>query len=61
VRDLYNSIGATADQAFVDRRMAGCADDEQFNFEFLGKFDDDSHRMPGDDMRMKLDMAFLGH
>jgi hypothetical protein len=61
VRELHNSIGAAADQTLVDRRMAGCADDEQFDLEFLGKLDDDSHRMPGDNMRMEFDIPVLGH
>ena len=61
VSELYNSIGAAADQAFVDRRMASCADDEQFDLELFGKLDDDPHGMPRDDMRMELDMTFLGH
>ena len=32
--------------------MPGCSDNEQFNFKLFGKFDDVSHRMPGDDMRI---------
>jgi hypothetical protein len=38
VRDLHNSIGAATDQALVDFRMAG--------------FADNSLRIPHDDMRM---------
>jgi hypothetical protein len=28
--------------------MAGCADNEQLNLKLFGKFDDVSHRMPGE-------------
>ena len=41
--------------------MAGCSDNEQFNFKLFGKFDDVSHRMPGDDVRIEFDMMLFGH
>src|SRR5713226_9642066 len=59
--ELHNPIGAAADQSFVQRRVAGCADDEQLSFKLLGKFDNVPHRMSGNDMGVKLDMIFLSH
>ena len=41
--------------------MAGCSDNEQLNFKLFGEFDDISHRMPGDDMRLEFDMTIFGH
>jgi len=41
--------------------MAGCSDNEQFDFKLFGKFDDVSHRMPGDNMRIEFDTTFIGH
>ena len=60
VRELDNPISSAADQSFVQRRMAGCADDEQLGLKLLGKFDNVPHRMSGDDMDVKFDMIFLG-
>ncbi|MEH2563315.1 hypothetical protein [Bradyrhizobium sp. AZCC 2289] len=41
--------------------MAGCSDNERFNFKLFGKFDDASHRMPDDDMCIEFDITVLGH
>ncbi len=41
--------------------MAGCSDNEQLDFKLLGKFNDVSHRVPGNDVRIKLDMMQFGH
>src|SRR6266700_8031075 len=57
--ELHNPIGATADQSFVQRRVASCTDDEQLSLKLLGEFDNVTHGMPGDDMGVKLDMLFL--
>jgi hypothetical protein len=57
--ELHNPISSAADQPFVQRRMAGCADDEQLSLKLLGKLDNVPHGMPGDDMDMKFDMIFL--
>jgi hypothetical protein len=34
--------------------MAGCSDSEQLNFEPFSKFNDVSHRVPGNDVRISL-------
>ena len=54
MRQLYDSIGSAANQSLVERRMTGCSDNEQLNFKLFGEFDDISHRMPGDDMRLEF-------
>src|SRR6266852_6877819 len=41
--------------------MAFCPDDEQIGLELRGQLDDIPHRMPGQNMGMKLDVAFLCH
>ena len=61
MRELYDSIGTAANQSLVESRMAGCSDHEQLDFELFGKFNDVSHRVPGNDVRIKFDMAFFGH
>jgi hypothetical protein len=60
MRELYNPIGAASDQALVERRMTGSADNEQVDVKLFGKLDDDSHRMPGDNMRMELSADAAG-
>ena len=61
MRELYDSISPAANQSLVESRMAGCSDNEQLDFELFGKFNDVSHRVPGNDVRIKFDMAFFGH
>ena len=61
MRALYDSIGTAADQSLVESRMAGCSDNEQVDFKLFSKFNDVSHRVPGNDVRIKLDMMQFGH
>ena len=61
MRELYDSIGTAANQSLVESRMAGCSDHEQLDFELFGKFNDVSHRVPGNDVRIKFDMMLFGH
>ena len=61
MRELNDSIGPAANQSVIESRMAGCSDNEQLNFEFFSKVNDVSHRVPGNDVRIKLDMMLFGH
>ena len=58
LRELGDAVRAASDESFVQRRMPHRADNEQLHLEFGGELDDIAHRVPDQDMRPQLQLAF---
>src|SRR5262245_42500849 len=61
LRELHDAVGAAADHALVQCRMAFRADDEQIDLELGREPNDVAHGMARDDVRVKLDVMLLRH
>jgi hypothetical protein len=59
MRKLHNPIGATANDTLIERRVAGSADHQEFDFHLLCKVDNISNRMARHDMGMQLDTTLI--
>lgn len=46
-REVDEAVGAAAEHALVELRMAGSSDDEEIDLEFTGKPHNVAHRMSG--------------
>src|SRR5262249_32050100 len=53
-RELHDAVGAAADHAVVQRRMAGGADDEEIDLELGRVSDDGAHRVSRDDVGLQF-------
>ncbi len=58
---MDNASRPRAEHVCVNLRVTRCADDQQFDAEIGGEFDDVTHRMSGHNMRMDLHLALIGH
>lgn len=59
--EVDEPIRPASDQALINSGMTGRPDNKQIGLKFFGKCDNVAHRMPGYDMGMKVDVAFLRH
>src|SRR5262245_63098796 len=57
LRELHNAVGAAADHALVQCRMAFRPDDEQIDLELGREPNDVAHGMARDDVSVKLDRS----
>jgi hypothetical protein len=59
MRKLYHPVGTAANQAFIQSRVAGSADDQEFDAVIPGKVDDVADGMTRHDMAVKFELTSL--